>query len=220
MLNTVPMQTGDPASHLFRLLEGGEASFVPIQGDIDIENAKLVELIVPSDSAVFPGPEFASSDDGHFHSGDIFEEVFPERFQYRGRMDDWIKMSNATRCDTKAIEDHLWSTCSDLISECVVVGSGRVCPAIFVVRNTSFEGLDGVLKREIVSRSQEFNSKRYTNERVLDEELIFLAGGSELPRTATKGNVRRKAVEEKYVEVLDGAYANIVRITTSSNDPC
>ena len=118
-------------------------------------------------------------------------------------------MSNATRCNTKAIEDHIRSSCGHLVSEFVVVGSGRVCPAILVERNPLFKGDDEVVRKEIVSLSAEFNSRRYTNEQVPDERLIFIVKKDELPRTATKGNVRRRAVEDKYRQVLDEAYATL-----------
>ena len=210
LMYTLPPKTaGDPAPHLFRPVPGTGAILVPAEGVSEPQSAKLVEIVVPSDSPLFPGPSFASLADGHFHTGDFFEEIIPGRYEYRGRTDDWIKMSNATRCNTKAIEDHIRSSCGHLISECVVVGSGRVCPAILVERNPLFKGDDEVVRREIVSLSAEFNSRRYTNEQVPDERLIFIVKKDELPRTATKGNVRRRAVEDKYRQVLDDAYATL-----------
>ncbi|KAK7691821.1 hypothetical protein QCA50_005225 [Cerrena zonata] len=206
ILHTVPMKTSDPAPTLFRPVPGIGVIFSPASNHPGFEGIKLLELVVSSSSPLFPGPSFASSIDGHLHTGDFFEEILPGRYKYRGRIDDWIKMSNATRCDAKAIEDYLRLTCPDLISECVVVGSGRVCPAIFIERHISFQGHDDELKREIVRRSIKFNSRRYTNEQVPGETLIFVVDRGELPRTVTKGNVRRKAVEDKYRTVLDGAY--------------
>ena len=206
ILYTVPIKTADVAPHLFRPVPGIGVTFATAPTNSGFENVNLQELVISSNSPLFPGSSFASPADGNFHTGDFFEEVVPGRYRYRGRMDDWIKMSNATRCDTKAIEDHLRSTCSELISECVVVGSGRVCPAVFIERHAQFGESDEMLKREIVSRSEQFNSRRYANERVPGAGLIFVVGKGELPRTITKGNIRRKAVEDKYQEELDFAY--------------
>lgn len=207
LLYTVPEKVDDFAPHLFRPIEGTGVVLLPVEENANTDGVKLLEIIVPSDSPIRPGDAFASPIDGHFHTGDFFEEIFPGRYEYRGRMDDWIKMSNATRCNTKAIKDHIRASCSDLISECVVVGSGRVCPAVLVERRPSFVDDDQSVKREIVSRSKEFNSRRYTNEQIPGEELIFVVRTGDLPRTATKGNVRRKAAEEQYQELLDRAFS-------------
>ena len=206
LLHTALQRENDPAPDLFRPIEGAGVRLLPTQASSDLASQNILEVVVPSDSPIFPGASFASTIDGHFHTGDFFEEIVPGRYEYRGRMDDWIKMSNATRCNTKAIEEHIRSSCQDLISECVVVGSGRDFPAVLVEKNPTIGIEDANLKKEIVSRSRDFNSRRYVNEQVPGEKFVFIVEAGELPRTALKGNVRRKAVEEKYKTLLDDVY--------------
>ena len=86
------------------------------------------------------------------------------------------------------------------------MGSGRDFPAVLVEKNPTIGIEDANLKKEIVSRSRDFNSRRYVNEQVPGEKFVFIVEAGELPRTALKGNVRRKAVEEKYKTLLDDVY--------------
>lgn len=107
----------------------------------------------------------------------------------------------------RAIEDNVRATCGDLILECIVVGTGRPSPALFV------EPTPGVdhdkLQREILRKTQPFHSRRYLHERITRKELIIIVDPKTLPRTATKGNIRRRAVEEKYKTRLDAIYASL-----------
>ena len=95
--------------------------------------------------------------------------------------------------------------CPDLVSECVVVGSGRPSPAMFI------EPLDpsvdyNELKRTIIRKTRHFHSRRYIHERITSADMIVVVPPGTLPRTATKGNVRRTAVEEGYKSLLDELY--------------
>jgi hypothetical protein len=90
---------------LFRPLEGVHYEFRPVALEKDTlsgnqSGTSLVELIVLSDSPNCPHPSFRHVD-GHFHTGDFFEEVKPGQYASRGRTDDWIKSANGLRCDTK-----------------------------------------------------------------------------------------------------------------------
>jgi hypothetical protein len=62
------------------------------------------------------------------------------------------------------------------------------------------------LKREILRRTRQFHSRRYLHERITCPEMIVIVEKSTLPRTATKGNVRRRATEEAFRTLLDGIY--------------
>ena len=62
------------------------------------------------------------------------------------------------------------------------------------------------LKEEIFERMREFNSRGYTHERIASKHIVVVERGT-LPRTATKGNVQRYAVEEQYKGLLDSIYA-------------
>lgn len=87
----------------YRSIKDSLFSFVPVQGDTEEQRPrpKLVELVVLSDSSDCPIPALRSADDGHFHTGDLFEEVEPGLYESRGRNDDWIKLISAGRCNTR-----------------------------------------------------------------------------------------------------------------------
>ncbi|KIK99040.1 hypothetical protein PAXRUDRAFT_823210 [Paxillus rubicundulus Ve08.2h10] len=196
---------------LLRAIPGTSYGFAPIDADHQLESGhqssnQLLELVILADSGDCPDPSLRSGD-GQFHTGDLFQEIAPGSFAFRGRNDDWIKSENSLRCDTKAVEDNVRATCGELIAECIVVGTGRPSPALFV------EPASGVdhdkLKREIIRKTRTFHSRRYLHERITSQELIIIVPPKSLPRTATKGNIRRRAVEDAYKARLDDIYASL-----------
>lgn len=96
------------------------------------------------------------------------------------------------------------TTCSELISECIVVGNGRPSPALFIEPAVSCD--HAKLKRDILRRTRQFHSRRYLHERITSANFIIIVEPGTLPRTVTKGNIRRKAVEEAYKPMLDKLY--------------
>lgn len=203
-------------------LDGMSYTFRPIASKTSVEHsdAPLLELVILAESPDCPDRSLRAAD-GHFHTGDLFQEVRPGYYISKGRDDDWIKSENSLRCDTKyvprpsllttstdlfcrAIEDNVRATCSDLVTECVVVGNGRPSPALFIETNSDMPLPK--LKREILRRTRQFHSRRYLHERITSADMIVIVGKGTLPRTATKGNVRRKATEETFRTLLDNIY--------------
>ncbi|KAF5636126.1 hypothetical protein F52700_5440 [Fusarium sp. NRRL 52700] len=188
--------------------------FIPI-GDTLASGEQLLELVVPPEAPNCPVPSFRS-EDGKFHSGDLFVEVKPGKYLFKGRNDNWIKMEPSLRCDTMSIEANVMETCGeDLVSAVVAVGVGRPCPTIIVepkedcvsCANGTHNGASTQqLKEDILKRITPFHKRRYTHERVDDTRYIVVVPQGTLPRTATKGNVRRQEVEMGFKTVLDAVY--------------
>ncbi|KAG7089961.1 hypothetical protein E1B28_011586 [Marasmius oreades] len=208
--NLVTRGTRNDPTGVFQLIDlpGMSYQFDPISPEARGQ-PQLLELVVRSDSMDCPGPEFRRADDGHFHTGDVWEKV-ETGYLYRGRDDDWIKTESALRCDTKAIEHHVRLTCGDLISECVVVGYGRPSPALFVEPSPQMlDVLEADLKRLVLKQIESFNSQQMAHERIVSVNLIMVVPPNALPRTETKGNIRRKAVEDMFKTELDLAYSGL-----------
>lgn len=193
-------------------VEGVSYSFQPIAAPASTSesgytnmHSRLVELVVLADSPDCPDRSLRAAD-GHFHTGDLFLEVSPQRYVFCGRDDDWIKTEVSLRCDTRAIEDNVYKVCGDLIGNCVVVGNGRPSPSVFV-EPAVVDMTEQRLKTEIMRRILPFHSRRYIHERVASADFIFVVPKDTLPRTATKGNIRRRAVEQTFQAELDRAYA-------------
>ncbi|KAJ3558515.1 hypothetical protein NM688_g885 [Phlebia brevispora] len=168
-------------------------------------NSQLRELVILAESPDCPHSSLRASD-GHYHTGDLFLEVSPGCYVSRGRDDDWIKSQNSLRCDTKAIEDNVRATCGDLISDCIVVGNGRPSPALFVEAKGDID--EATLKKDIIRRTRHFHARRYLHERITSTSLVFVVPKGTLPRTATKGNIRRRAVEEAFRLQLDAVFGS------------
>ncbi|KAF5390206.1 hypothetical protein D9757_002825 [Collybiopsis confluens] len=192
---------------LLKPLNGVSYQFVPIDSE-DAEGhhstVRLLELVVRSESPDCPEPSRRSSD-GHFHSGDLFQEPLPGCYVFCGRDDDWIKSENSLRCDTKAIEDNIRATCGNLVADCIVVGAGRPSPVLFVESAVEVSDQEK-FKKEIIRKTRHFHSRRYLHERIVSTKMIVVVDRNTLPRTATKGNIRRQAVEETYRGQLDEIY--------------
>jgi len=188
--------------------------FVPV-GPTSIdgnEYARLLELWILPDSPDLPVADLRTPDGG-WRSGDLFEEDEAGKYIFRGRDDDWIKSQWSERLDTKSIENNVYTTCSDIVANCVVVGNGRPFPALFVeprvpaVAESSELSLN--LKRDIIKRTSDFHSMRYLHERIQDVRMIKVVTPKILPRTAAKGNIRRRAVEQEFADDLEAMYASI-----------
>lgn len=225
-------RTSGPEARYLTPLKGLNYGFLPAgpasksDGGQVCANSQLLELVILGDSPDCPHVSLRKAD-GHFHTGDLFLEARQGQYLSRGRDDDWIKSLNSLRCDTRAIEDNVRATCGDLVDECIVVGTGRPSPALFVEPATEMD--HEKLKREIVRRTRAFHARRYLHERISDPELVIIVEKKTLPRTAvsrpeasavrkncnadylsiqTKGNIRRKAVEEAYKDLLDEIYGD------------
>ncbi|KAI0756673.1 acetyl-CoA synthetase-like protein [Daedaleopsis nitida] len=208
---------------LLQSIEGTAYSFVPVtpssstnaetavvsETNYNDANQRLLELVILSHSGDCPHSSLRSAD-GHYHTGDLFLEVAPGRYVSRGRDDDWIKSSTALRCDTRAIEDNVLATCADLVAACIVVGNGRPSPTLFVEPKVPVDADEDEerLRRDIIRRTRHFHSRRYVHERIDSPAFIVVVPSGTLPRTATKGNIRRRAVEDQFKEELDRIYSS------------
>lgn len=209
-------QTASRDAHALIPVPGSKYLFLPIDAETDSAasaeaetaygnaNGQLLELIVLTDSPDCPDRSLRH-EDGNYHTGDLFVEVTPGHYVYRGRNDDWIKSENSLRCDTKAIEDNVLATCADLVAACIVTGNGRPSPALFV-ESTDASMDPEKLKRDIIRRIRPFHARRYMHERIVSPQFVLVVPRNTLPRTATKGNIRRRAVEDAFKVELDCAY--------------
>jgi hypothetical protein len=76
-------------------------SMVQPSGDVSHQSSmQLLELVILKSSGDCPDVSLRHAD-GDFHTGDLFQEVTPGSYIFRGRDDDWIKSENSLRCDTK-----------------------------------------------------------------------------------------------------------------------
>ena len=160
----------------YKFLPAGPTSILGTEG------TRLLELWILPDSPDLPVPALRSPGGG-WRSGDLFQEVEAGRYFFRGRDDDWINTQMGKLLDTKyisgtlcllllsltallfrSIEDNVYITCSDIVANCVVVGSGRPYPALFVEPRlpavAASADLALGLKREIVERTSDFHSGR------------------------------------------------------------
>jgi len=109
----------------------------------------------------------------------------------------------------RSIEDNVRVTCGELVFECIVVGNFRPSPTLFIEAPEKCTVDSEKLKEEIIRRTREFHSRRYTHERITSTKHVVVVERGTLLRTATKGNVRRQAVEDQHKELLDEIYGTV-----------
>ena len=109
----------------------------------------------------------------------------------------------------RSIEDNVRATCGELVFECVVVGNFRPSPTLFIEASEACTMDPEELKEEIIRRTSQFFSRCFIHERITSTKHIVVVERDTLPRTATKGSVRRQAVEDQYKELLHGIYGTV-----------
>ena len=81
---------------------GGSSSTLPTSVYKNV-NTNVLELVIPATSPDCPHPSVRQPGDGHFHTGDLFLEVVPGRYSFRGRMCEWIRSSTGHWYDAKYV---------------------------------------------------------------------------------------------------------------------
>ena len=83
------------------------------------------------------------------------------------------------------VEDHIRKTCSDLVYDVVMVGSGRLHPCLVV--ESVAKGLADAdrqrISREIVTRTADFRTRLFPHERIEDAKRVLVVEQGTLPRT-------------------------------------
>ncbi|KAL0575453.1 hypothetical protein V5O48_006522 [Marasmius crinis-equi] len=177
--------------------------FFPVE---DHSSVQLKELVVLPESGDCP-PKAFSGANGVFYTGDLWEEIAPGQYLYRGRRDDWIKMADGSKCDAGFVENEAKKACSCLFSECVVIGSGYPSPVLVVEVDRDLSGLSD-LREEIYRRIS--RSEGYQHETIASPDSVILVPTGSLSRTKAKGNIRRKIVEVEMKEKLDSIFGDFL----------
>ncbi|KAJ7704927.1 putative amp-CoA ligase [Mycena rosella] len=207
---TAPLMTSVLGNHradrLLRLIPGSSAKMVQYFATDDgsgPDAPRLLEVVLPSGQRDSPHPSLFG-EDGIYHTGDLFEEVEPGLYAFRGRSGDWLKTLGGF-CDTKCIEDNIRKTCGDLVHDAVVLGTNRPCPVLFVESLTGLSDDSQVLElaNEIIRRTTVFNQRLFLYERIENPKHIRVLSQGTLPRTKEKGNIRRNAAEKMFASDLD-----------------
>jgi hypothetical protein len=81
---------------------GGSSSTLPSSVYKNV-NTNVLELVIPATSPDCPHPLARQPHDGHFHTGDLFLEVLPGHYSFRGRLCEWIKGSTGCWYDAKCV---------------------------------------------------------------------------------------------------------------------
>ncbi|KAF9461626.1 acetyl-CoA synthetase-like protein [Collybia nuda] len=195
-----------------RMIPDTSAEMIPSTDIHDAGNGgrRFLEIVVRSGYMDSPHPSLISPD-GFYHTGDLFEEVEPELYLFRGRGGDWVK-SLGGFCDAKSIEDNVRSCCADIIHEAVVVGSNRPAPCLFLEIREDIP-FDTAIEKErivqtVIQRMAPFNQRLFPYERIDESIRIHMLAMNSLPRTKEKGNIRRNETEATYSSVLDTIFAD------------
>ncbi|KAF5378971.1 hypothetical protein D9757_009086 [Collybiopsis confluens] len=160
----------DPRN-LLRVHPGATLKFVPFVSH-DLDESGLLELVIPPEAPECPDKS-RRAEDSSFRTDDLFREVEPGAYVHCGRTGDRIKMKSSKDsklCDTKGIEDNARELCSEIITDCIVIGEGRPSPVLIVESHS--ENLE-VLPAEIYGRIASFHAARHPFERIASEKMVI-----------------------------------------------
>jgi hypothetical protein len=98
-----------------RIIPGIKCELIPIRHvnktDLDTVHegrfvgGQMFDVFIPEDAPNCPVPSVRNRPNGHI-TGDLFEEVKPGYYAFRGRNDDWIRTGkHLSFCDTKYVAD-------------------------------------------------------------------------------------------------------------------
>ncbi|KAF8516436.1 acetyl-CoA synthetase-like protein [Hysterangium stoloniferum] len=198
LLTTTNVRGEKPTGYETLALEGFHHRFVPVEDSYSWSGENLLELVILAESPDCPDVSLCSAD-GHFHTRDAFIEISPRRYVHRGRLDDRIKLFSGV-CDAKTIEEYTNTQCSGVITNCIVVGTWRILPALIVEADLSILD-EAQVKAEVAIRIAGLNEMVYPHERIKSTRILVVETGI-LPRTE-KGSIRRSVVEEQFKAHLD-----------------
>ncbi|KAI0765860.1 acetyl-CoA synthetase-like protein [Trametes elegans] len=210
-LMVASLGSGEP---YLRLPPGAQCRLLPTDREDEERSStpsvQLYDFFVSAELNTCPHPSVRNRPDGHV-TGDLFAQVKPGCYVFRGRSDDWIRTGgNPAFCDTKAIEENVRKTCGDFVHNCVVVGHQRVCPVLVVEPESSVDAPtadeETRTKQEILLRTAPFNERLFPHERIVTPLCVLIVSRGSLPRT-DKGNIRRKATEDKLRVDLERIYS-------------
>lgn len=92
----------NPADRLLRFIPGSSVQMLRYFSKDDSNGTdapRLLEAVLPPGRNDSPHPSLFGEDNLH-HTGDLFEEVEPGLYAFRGRSGDWLKTLGGL-CDTK-----------------------------------------------------------------------------------------------------------------------
>ncbi|GJJ14466.1 hypothetical protein Clacol_008730 [Clathrus columnatus] len=154
--------------------------FISQESETEVESKeprnRHMELVISPSSIDRPHRSLCGPD-GRYHTKDLFEEVEPNGFVYRGRLDDIIKMSK--------------------------VGSGKPSPVLLA--EPLDEKMDiKLLKEKIGKKAELINEDGFPHERIRRTDVLIIPSGA-LPRTP-KGNINRSTAERLFQREIDAFF--------------
>lgn len=151
---------------------------------------------------------YAASGSHDHQVGQTYSPSSPSSIPDTTLAGDWVKSENGLYFNAKEIEDNARAMCGSLIADCIVVGTGRSSPVMFIEPGVDSVGTnEDRLKKDIFRKIRHFHSRRYLHEQILSPDMIVIVPESILPAVKGDMNIRRKAVEEAFRSQIDEIFA-------------
>ncbi|PSS31017.1 hypothetical protein PHLCEN_2v2430 [Hermanssonia centrifuga] len=159
------------------------------------------ELVVPRE---WTTRVVANREDGSFATGDLYvpHRSIPHAWQYRGRTDDIVVLTNGKKVSAQPLESALRA--SPHIAEAIVFGASRASLGVLVLPSTTSPTAGPGM---ILSCVAQLNQTTPPYAHILPALVVVLplSHGASLPRTS-KGSLVRPRALVQYAEAIDGAY--------------
>lgn len=164
---------------------------------------------------VFKGFELAAElwddkpDNEPYRTNDLFvqDPVGSGFFVLQGRKDDILVHSNGENTSAGPLQLDIQAS-SKHIAKAVALGHSKPCVTLLIELNENVDFTSQNIKQEIWESVMKVNEKYPGHSRVMKSMIYFLPKGAVLPVTP-KGNVKRKEVENLYVDEISQLYQDL-----------
>ncbi|SMQ55111.1 unnamed protein product [Zymoseptoria tritici ST99CH_3D7] len=169
------------------------------------EEDELCELII------LPGwPHMAKTnrEDGSFATSDLFERhaSIPDAWRYHSRADSQLTLVTGKKFDPAPLEAGIAAS-SSLIRDVLIFGNGKPYPGALVFKAEEAKGVeDEVFEEEVWKVVEKFNREGQSHTRISRGMVVLIGGDEEGLEKSSKGTVIRRVAEERFGQVIEGAY--------------
>ncbi|EME40345.1 non-ribosomal peptide synthetase-like protein [Dothistroma septosporum NZE10] len=168
----------------------------------------LHELVI---SAGWPHMSKTNREDGSFATADLFKshESIPNAWKYDSRADAQLTLITGKKFDPSPLEASIAAS-SDLLDDVLIFGNGKPYPGALLFRSEESKGVsdDDVIAR-VASVVERMNKESQSHARVPRNMLLPMLHAESALEKSSKGTILRNKAEERYAEIIEGAYENV-----------
>ncbi|KAK4611750.1 Adenylate-forming reductase Nps10 [Fulvia fulva] len=171
-------------------------------------DAGLHELVILSG---WPHMSKTNREDGSFVTADLFKlhESIPNAWRYHSRADAQLTLITGKKFDPSPLEASIAAS-SELLNDVLIFGNGKPYPGALLFRSEiGKDTSDDDVTARLAPTVEKLNQESQSHARIPRNMLIPLPHSSSAVEKSSKGTILRNKAEERFAEIIEGAYENV-----------